>query len=82
MTTIRNLAPTGYQKKALRWLHEHNGSGLISSKGDLFCSGERAPFMRDSWLALQAIGFVTIGFRRIGITRRGRDFVLAEGNSA
>lgn len=45
--------PTLAQKKALRWLYDHNGDGLFDKNGVFCAAGESAPHERKTWNALR-----------------------------
>lgn len=51
---------TKAQDEALKWLNEHNGTGIFDKTGVLLAAGERAPFMRSTWNALRDAGKVDI----------------------
>ena len=50
---------TDSQKKALKWLSDHNGDGVFDKHGVLLAGGESAPFMRSTWNHLRSSGLVT-----------------------
>lgn len=49
---------TDAQKKALKWLQEHNGDGVFDKNNVLVAAGEKAPVMRMTWNALKDLGHV------------------------
>lgn len=51
---------TRAQEAALKWLREHNGTGLFDKNGVLMAAGELAPVMRSTWNALRDAGCVRI----------------------
>jgi len=51
---------TEAQRAALKWLREHNGTGIFDKNGVLLAAGELAPFMRSTWSALRDAGLVDI----------------------
>lgn len=51
---------TKAQEAALKWLREHNGTGVFDKHGVLLAAGELAPFMRSTWNALRDAGKVDI----------------------
>lgn len=51
---------TKAQTDALKWLVEHNGTGIFNKNGVLLAAGELAPFMRSTWNALRDAGKVDI----------------------
>lgn len=55
------------QLEALKWLREHNGTGVFDKHGVLLAAGESGPFMRSTWNALRDMGRITIAGRRATI---------------
>jgi hypothetical protein len=51
---------TPAQSKALAWLKQHNGTGVLNKYGVLLAAGELAPFRRSTWNALRDAGAVDI----------------------
>jgi hypothetical protein len=51
---------TQSQADALKWLRDHNGTGVFNKNGVLLAAGELAPFMRSTWNALSKAGMVDI----------------------
>ena len=49
---------TDSEKKALKWLSEHNGDGVFDKHGVLLAGGESAPFRRSTWNHLREAGHV------------------------
>jgi len=49
---------TKSQRKALKWLTEHNGDGCFDRNGVLIAAGEPAPFMRSTWNVLEKFDLV------------------------
>lgn len=49
---------TESQREAVAWLRKHGGDGMFAADGVLLAAGERAPFMRSTWNALDELGFV------------------------
>lgn len=59
---------TAAQKRALNWLEDHNGSGVIDRYGYIIAGGERgSKFAAETWLRLAVAGYVTCGDGRISI---------------
>ena len=71
---------TKSQRRALKWLADHNGEGAFIRKDRtnrsgyvLLAAGEIAPFMRVSFNALRDAGLAEISHdRRIKLTASGR----------
>jgi hypothetical protein len=55
------------QLEALKWLREHNGTGVFDKHGVLLAAGESGPFMRSTWNTLRDKGAITIDGRRATI---------------
>jgi len=49
---------TKSQEAALKWLREHNGTGVFDKNGVLLAAGELAPFMRSTWNKLRDAGLI------------------------
>jgi len=63
---------TDAQKKALKWLSEHNGDGVFNKHNVLIAAGETAPFMYSTWKALRDLGLITYyDKRRVRISKPG-----------
>jgi hypothetical protein len=61
------------QRKALRFLNDRNGEGVIDRYGRLMCAGEVGKFMPDTWLRLMTAGLVkAAGRNRLRITPKGK----------
>lgn len=64
--------------KALIWLSDHGGDGVIDRYGRIVAGGETSP-QSPTWLRLMTHGLITgDGINRIRITAKGED-VLEEG---
>lgn len=55
---------TKAEASALKWLSEHGGDGLFGKDGVFVAAGERAPFMRMTWMRLHHMGFVEIYMKK------------------
>ena len=63
---------TKAQQRALKWLCDHNGSGILDRYGRLVAGGEVATqFHPATWLRLVAIEMVDGHGGRLNITRNG-----------
>ena len=64
---------TPAQTKALRWLVQHNGTGVFESNNSVLVAGGcRADVMRATWNALRDLGHVEIATKRVTVTDQGR----------
>jgi hypothetical protein len=56
------------QSEALKWLREHNGTGVFCPRGQvLTAAGEVAPHTRLTWNKLRDAGHLTISGKRITV---------------
>ncbi len=63
---------TETQQRALKWLNEHNGSGILDRYGRLVAGGEVATqFHPTTWLRLVATGLVNGHEGRLSLTVEG-----------
>lgn len=61
------------QRRALRFLNDRNGEGVLDQYGRLLCAGELGKFLPETWLRLMTIGLVrAAGRNRLRITPRGK----------
>lgn len=56
---------TKAQSEALKWLREHNGTGVFMKDGVLLAAGERAPVQRITWNRLRDLDLVSIDGKRV-----------------
>lgn len=69
-----NIAPTEANLSALLWLKNRNGDGVFDRNQVLTAAGERAPYMRGTWTALERHEMVEFyqGRRRVRLTAFGK----------
>ncbi len=77
-TIAKTLTPS--QVRALRWLADHGGSGVIDQYGRVVASGEIAKFDGSTWLRLASINFIDGGDARLSLSDAGR-LALAQRES-
>ena len=65
--------PTPTQRRALKWLAEHNGTGVLTSRGGFVAGGETAPFEAVTWLRLVMAKRVETSGTRLTLTVAGRE---------
>lgn len=70
---------TEAQRLALKWLRDHNGTGMFDKNGVLLAAGELGGFMRSTWNALRDFGCITIEKKRVAITEAGRTALAEDG---
>lgn len=59
-------------KRALKWLAEHGGSGVITNRGFVLAGGEESrQFAPETWLRLTAAGILAGGKGRLAILKEG-----------
>lgn len=63
------------QQRALRFLYDGGGSGVIDRYGRLLVAGETKGFNPQTWLRLVASGHVQGGDGRISITNLGSELL-------
>lgn len=73
---------TDAQVYALRWLHDHGGSGLIDKYGRVVAAGEffpKGPTM--TWLRLVAAALIEGMEDHLVLTRKGRQIAEEEAET-
>lgn len=58
---------TDAQSQALKWLREHNDTGVFMKDGVLLAAGERAPVRRVTWNRLRDAGYLSIDGKRVTV---------------
>lgn len=71
--TVFKVTPTKAQMSALKWLRNRNADGVFDKHQVLVAGGDKAPVMRSTWNALEAMGLVEsyLNRRRIKVTENG-----------
>lgn len=69
---------TKAQQKALRWLSEQGGSGVIGQYGKVLAAGEVSSAAPETWLRLCAYGLVRGVGGRLIVTGSGDDALAAD----
>lgn len=75
---VGEMSITDAQKSALLWLRNRNGDGVFDKNQVLNASGQRAPYMRNTWSKLESFGLVEryLNGRRLRVTEPGREISL------
>ena len=73
MSAMASNVATKAQLSALKWLANRNADGVFDKHNILMAGGERAPVMRGTWNALEALGLVEfyLNRRRLRISEAG-----------
>lgn len=77
MTNEQFEALTPVQQRAIQWLYERNGSGVIDRFGYIVAGGDRSKSDPATWLRLVSLGHMFGGGARLYVSPTVTDFFAA-----